>query len=158
MLSAGVMPSSDLLSKAGLTGIQAAAIIASANSAKASKSSSSGGKKKSGTSSGKQDYSGLFRAARESGYPKSFIANNSKKYGFTSSSGLYDEYNDWLDNQDTGKDVTSLNYDEDSGIFTWNGKNYNSASGLSSALSQAGLTEQEAETIKRKLKMFGFNA
>lgn len=159
MLSAGVMPSSDLLSKAGLTGIQAAAIIASANSAKASKSSgSSGGKKKSGTSSGKQDYSGLFRAARESGYPKSFIANNSKKYGFTSSSGLYDEYNDWLDNQGTGKDVTSLNYDEDSGIFTWNGKNYNSASGLSSALSQAGLTEQEAETIKRKLKMFGFNA
>lgn len=159
MLSAGVMPSSDLLSKAGLTGIQAAAIIASANSAKASKSSgSSGGKKKSGTSSGSQDYSGLFRAARESGYPKSFIANNSKKYGFTSSSGLYDEYNDWLDNQGTGKDVTSLNYDEDSGIFTWNGKNYNSASGLSSALSQAGLTEQEAETIKRKLKMFGFNA
>lgn len=162
MLSAGVMPSSDLLSKAGLTGIQAAAIIASANSAKASKSSgSSGGSRsgsKSGTSSGKQDYSGLFRAARESGYPKSFIANNSKKYGFTSSSGLYDEYNDWLENQSTGKDVTSLNYDEDSGIFTWNGKNYNSASGLSSALSQAGLTEQEAETIKRKLKMFGFNA
>ena len=86
------------------------------------------------------------------------LCTDSKKYGFTSSSGLYDEYNDWLDNQGTGKDVTSQNYDEDSGIFTWNGKNYNSASGLSSALSQAGLTEQEAETIKRKLKMFGFNA
>ncbi len=158
MLSAGVMPSSDLLSKAGLTGIQAAAIIASANSAKASKSSSSGGKKKSGTSSGKQDYSGLFRAARESGYPKSFIANNSKKYGFTSSSGLYDEYNDWLENQSTGKDVTSLNYDEDSGIFTWNGKNYNSVSKLSDAMSKAGLTENEGEILKRKLSMFGFDA
>lgn len=159
MLSAGVMPSSDLLSKAGLTGIQAAAIIASANSAKASKSSgSSGGKKKSGTSSGSQDYSGLFRAARESGYPKSFIANNSKKYGFTSSSGLYDEYSDWLDNQGTGKDVTSLNYDEDSGIFTWDGKNYNSVSKLSDAMSKAGLTENEGEILKRKLNMFGFDA
>lgn len=126
--------------------------------AAAKKARSSSGSKSGSKSSGSQDYSGLFRAARESGYPKSFIANNSKKYGFTSSSGLYDEYNDWLDNQGTGKDVTSLNYDEDSGIFTWNGKNYNSASGLSSALSQAGLTEQEAETIKRKLKMFGFNA
>lgn len=109
MLSAGVMPSSDLLSKAGLTGIQAAAIIASANSAKASKSSgSSGGKKKSGTSSGKQDYSGLFRAARESGYPKSFIANNYKKYGFTSSSGLYDEYQDWGSGSSGGSDDYSL--------------------------------------------------
>ena len=126
--------------------------------AAAKKARSSSGSKSGSKSSGSQDYSGLFRAARESGYPKSFIDNNSKKYGFTSSSGLYDEYNDWLDNQGTGKDVTSLNYDEDSGIFTWNGKNYNSASGLSSALSQAGLTEQEAETIKRKLKMFGFNA
>ena len=136
---------------------QAATARSGGSSGGSSRSSSRSGSFKS-TSSGKQDYSGLFRAARESGYPKSFIANNSKKYGFTSSSGLYDEYNDWLDNQGTGKDVTSLNYDEDSGIFTWNGKNYNSASGLSSALSQAGLTEQEAETIKRKLKMFGFNA
>ena len=136
---------------------QAATARSGGSSSGSSRSSSRSGSFKS-TSSGKQDYSGLFRAARESGYPKSFIANNSKKYGFTSSSGLYEEYNDWLDNQGTGKDVTSLNYDEDSGIFTWNGKNYNSASGLSSALSQAGLTEQEAETIKRKLKMFGFNA
>lgn len=95
MLSAGVMPSSDILSKAGLTGIQAAAIIASANSAKASKSSSSGGKKKSGTSSGKQDYEGLFAAAWKSKYPKSFIANNHKKYGFDSQTGLYDAYQEW---------------------------------------------------------------
>lgn len=96
MLSAGVMPSSDLLSKAGLTGIQAAAIIASANSAKASKSSgSSGGKKKSASSSGKQDYDSLFAAAWKSKYPKSYIANNYKKYGFDSQTGLYDAYQEW---------------------------------------------------------------
>lgn len=96
LLSAGVMPSSDILSKAGLTGIQAAAIIASANSAKASKSSgSSGGKKKSSTSSGKQDYDSLFAAAWKSKYPKSYIANNYKKYGFDSQTGLYDAYQEW---------------------------------------------------------------
>lgn len=43
------------------------------------------------------DYDDLFAAARDSGYPKSFIANNYKKYGFTSSTGLYDEYGDWDD-------------------------------------------------------------
>lgn len=95
MLSAGVMPSSDLLSKAGLTGIQAAAIIASANSAKASKSSGSSGGKKSTSSSGKQDYDSLFAAAWKSKYPKSYIANNYKKYGFDSQTGLYDAYQEW---------------------------------------------------------------
>lgn len=126
--------------------------------AAAKKASGSSGSKSGSKSSGSQNYSGLFRAARESGYPKSFIANNAKKYGFSSSSGLYDEYSDWLDNQSTGKDVTSLNYDEDSGIFTWDGKNYNSASKLSDAMSKAGLTENEGEILKRKLRMFGFDA
>lgn len=53
-------------------------------------------RKASGGSDGddkEQDYEGLFRAAYNSGdNAKSFIANNYKKYGFTSSSGLYDEY------------------------------------------------------------------
>ena len=38
------------------------------------------------------DYDGLFKAARDSGNPQSFIANNYKKYGFTSQTGLYNEY------------------------------------------------------------------
>lgn len=42
-----------------------------------------------------QGYDALFSEAQKSGYPKSFIANNYKKYGFTSSTGLYDEYVDW---------------------------------------------------------------
>ena len=41
------------------------------------------------------DYDGLFEAARNSGYPKSFIANNYKDYGFKSSTGLYEEYEGW---------------------------------------------------------------
>ena len=48
-----------------------------------------------------QDYDGLMTAARSAPDAKSFIANNYKKYGFTSSTGLYDYYNKtWLpDNQ-----------------------------------------------------------
>jgi len=51
-------------------------------------------KGKGGTSktSGEPDYDGLFAAARASGHPQSFIANNYKKYGFSSSTGLYGEY------------------------------------------------------------------
>jgi len=42
-----------------------------------------------------QDYEGLFQAALASGHAKSFISNNYKKYGFTSSSGLFNDYQDW---------------------------------------------------------------
>lgn len=52
------------------------------------------------TGGGEADYEGLFAAAQASGYPKSFIANNYKKYGFTSSSNLYDDYEGWLEEQD----------------------------------------------------------
>lgn len=48
------------------------------------------------------DYEGLFEAAYQSGYPKSYIANNYKKFGFTSSSGAYDGYEDWLDKRQNG--------------------------------------------------------
>lgn len=88
MLSAGVMPSSDLLSKAGLTGIQAAAIIASANSAKASKSAgSSGGKKKSGTSSGKQDYSGCSGRPGNPGIPRASSPTTAKNTALPAAPG-----------------------------------------------------------------------
>ena len=45
------------------------------------------------------DWDGLFAAAKQSGHPQSFIANNYKNYGFTSSSGLWNDYQDWLKSQ-----------------------------------------------------------
>lgn len=86
---------------------QAAAARSGGSSSGSSRSSSRSGSFKS-TSSGAQDYSGLFEAAQQSGYPKSFIANNYKKYGFTSSSGLYDEYQDWGSGSSGGSDDYSL--------------------------------------------------
>lgn len=54
------------------------------------------------TGGGKADYDGLFAAAQASGYPKSFISNNYKKYGFSSSSSLYDDYESWLEGKGGG--------------------------------------------------------
>lgn len=73
-------------------------------------SRSSGGSGNSGggsskSSSGSQNYDALFQAAMDSGYPKSFIANRYKDYGFTSSSGLYDDYESWSENQYDGPPV-----------------------------------------------------
>lgn len=51
---------------------------------------------KTGESGG--DYDALFAAARESGYPESFISNNYKRYGFTSLSGLEENYYTWSAN------------------------------------------------------------
>ena len=60
------------------------------------------------TGGGEADYDGLFAAAQASGYPKSFISNNYKKYGFSSSSSLYDDYESWLEGQGGGSDGGSL--------------------------------------------------
>ena len=57
------------------------------------------------------DYEGLFRASQASGNPKSWLAQkgNYTKYGFTSSSGLYADYQEWeangggLDESNLGK-------------------------------------------------------
>lgn len=122
MLASGVMPGDEALKAAGISPSEAAAYIAS-NAKAASRSgkgsggsgSGGGGNGGSGGTGGEQDYDGLFRAAMESGHPKSFIANNYKKYGFTSSSGLYDDYGDWeLENpaeETGGDDVAGRTFD-----------------------------------------------
>ena len=60
------------------------------------------------TGGGEADYDGLFAAAQASGYPKSFISNNYKKYGFSSSSSLYDDYESWLEGQNGENDGGGL--------------------------------------------------
>lgn len=93
LLQAGIMPGSDVLTQAGLTASQAAGILA--NRTKSSSGGSGGRRVSSSGGGGGQDYAGLYKAAQESGYPKSFISNNYKKYGFTSATGLYDGYQSW---------------------------------------------------------------
>ena len=52
---------------------------------------------------------------------------------------------------------TSLNWDQDEGIFTWNGKQYNSVTSLAAAIDSAGLSDEEKRTVERKFKLFGFD-
>lgn len=82
---------------------QAAAAASAASSGGGySGGSGSGGSVNTGT---EQDYSGLFAAAYASGNPKSFLANNYKQFGFTSSTGLYDDYQNWLDSRSESRSV-----------------------------------------------------
>lgn len=99
ILSAGGSPSTDLVGASGYTNEYVQALQAAYQRQLAARSGSGGSSSgsRSGSSGGgdSADYDGLFAAALESGHPKSFIANNYKKYGFTSQTGLSDEYEEW---------------------------------------------------------------
>lgn len=179
ILAAGGMPTEDMVAGSGYdqTYIQALrdAYLREQGTLAARKVSKSSGRPSGG---GAQDYDGLFAAAKQSGHAKSYIANNYKKFGFTSSSGLYDDFKGWDEGQGEteqpgggkdwrpvdamwnrgsgGKDRSSLDYRPDEGIFTWNGKRYSSLKELENALNKANLSAGEEETLKRKLDMFGF--
>ncbi len=81
---------------------QAAAQAASKSSGGSSRRASGSGT--GGSTGGTMDYEGLFAAAQASGNPKSWLAQkaNYQKYGFTSSSGLYSDYENWLEGQNGG--------------------------------------------------------
>ena len=99
ILSAGGSPSADLVGASGYTNEYVQALQAAYQRQLAARSGSGGSSSgsRSGSTGGgdSADYDGLFAAALESGHPKSFIANNYKKYGFTSQTGLSDEYEEW---------------------------------------------------------------
>lgn len=122
-------------------------------------SRSSGGNRSSNNgNSGSQDYDGLFQAAMESGHPKSFISNNYKRYGFTSSTGLYDDYESWSDEAESGDSgTTSLDWDQDEGIFTWNGQRYIDLNDLAEDISNANLSDAQLRRIQERLSLFGFD-
>lgn len=56
-----------------------------------------------------------------------------------------------------GGDRSSLGYQPDEGVFTWNGKNYASAERLLNDIGAANLSSGELETLKKKFKAYGFN-
>ena len=114
MLQVGVSPSAGLIGKSGYESEYVKALEnyykQQAAQAAAKTSGRSGGttRRSGGTSGGNTtdgnesglDYQGLFEAAKKSGNPKSWLAQkaNYQKFGFTSSSGLYSDYETWLEN------------------------------------------------------------
>lgn len=90
--------------------LQQAAQQAARSSSGSSGSRRSSGSSSGGTAGGSLDYEGLFAAAQASGNPKSWLSQkaNYQKYGFTSSSGLYSDYENWLEGQNGGDDGGGL--------------------------------------------------
>jgi hypothetical protein len=127
---------------------------------------SSGSRRTSGratgsVSSGGLDYEGLFAAAKASGNPKSWLAQkaNYQKYGFTSSSGLYSDYESWLEGQGGG-----------SGNAGYNSSYFNAAmSSLRTMLDQGKLdyavggidsfwnklSDEQKQSVNRMLDQYG---
>ena len=130
-------------------------------SARSGGGSSRGGSSRGGSSSASEDvYAGMYKAGiRSEGDAYAWLL--SAGYNTTQAGKLAGYYADWMKNQggkgsgSGGK--TSLDWDQDEGIFTWNGRSYSSVEQLLNEISQAGLTDSELATLKRKFKLFGFD-
>lgn len=130
-------------------------------SARSGGGSSRGGSSRGGSSSASEDvYAGMYKAGiRSEGDAYAWLL--SAGYNTTQAGKLAGYYSDWMKNQggkgsgSGGK--TSLDWDQDEGIFTWNGRSYSSVEQLLNEISQAGLTDSELATLKRKFKLFGFD-
>ena len=127
---------------------------------KAQASVRSGGSKRGGSSASEDVYAGMYKAGiRSEGDAYAWLL--SAGYNTTQAGKLAGYYADWMKNQggkgsgSGGK--TSLDWDQDEGIFTWNGRSYSSVEQLLNEISQAGLTDSELATLKRKFKLFGFD-
>ncbi|WP_446807160.1 hypothetical protein [Dysosmobacter sp.] len=127
---------------------------------KAQASARSGGSKRGGSSASEDVYAGMYKAGiRSEGDAYAWLL--SAGYNTTQAGKLAGYYADWMKNQggkgsgSGGK--TSLDWDQDEGIFTWNGRSYSSVEQLLNEISQAGLTDSELATLKRKFKLFGFD-
>ena len=146
ILAAGGSPSANLVSESGYSSEYVKALedaYRKQEAEKAAKKSNSGGGTMSLTTAKAMAKEGQFtdtvlNTLRKAGFTDDYIA---QVYGYTGFG--------------TGRD--KLGYDEDEGIFTWNGRRYNSPEALAEDLDRANLTDAEKATISRRLKASGFN-
>ena len=143
----------------GYTDQEIAGLKSAYNKAQASTRSS-----KSGGTSGKGDvYSQMYNAGVRS-YDDAYAWLRAAGYGTTDANryanGLVNKIKsgDFESSGNAGSGgKTSLDWDQDEGIFTWNGKQYNSVASLAAAIDSAGLSDEEKRTVERKFKLFGFD-
>lgn len=147
ILAAGGSPSANLVSESGYSSEYVKALedaYRKKEAEKAAKKSSSGGGGTMSLTTAKamakegQFTDAVLNTLRKAGFTDDYIA---QVYGYTGFG--------------TGRD--KLGYDEDEGIFTWNGRRYNSPEALAEDLDRANLTDAEKATISRRLKASGFN-
>lgn len=147
ILAAGGSPSANLVSESGYSSEYVKALEDAYRKQEAEKaakkSGSGGGGTMSLTTAKEMAKEGQFtdtvlNTLRKAGFTDDYIA---QVYGYTGFG--------------SGRD--KLGYDEDEGIFTWNGRRYNSPEALAEDLDRANLTDAEKATISRRLKASGFN-
>lgn len=147
ILAAGGSPSANLVSESGYSSEYVKALedaYRKQGAEKAAKKSGSGGGGTMSLTTAKamakegQFTDAVLNTLRKAGFTDDYIA---QVYGYTGFG--------------TGRD--KLGYDEDEGIFTWNGRRYNSPEALAEDLDRANLTDAEKATISRRLKASGFN-
>lgn len=147
ILAAGGSPSANLVSESGYSSEYVKALEDAYRKQEAEKAA-----KKSGSGGGGTMSLTTAKAMAKEGQFTDTVLNTLRKAGFT------DDYIAQVYGYTgfgTGRD--KLGYDEDEGIFTWNGRRYNSPEALEEDLDRANLTDAEKATISRRLKASGFN-
>lgn len=147
ILAAGGLPSANLVSESGYSSEYVKALEDAYRKQEAEKAA-----KKSGSGGGGTMSLTTAKAMAKEGQFTDTVLNTLRKAGFT------DDYIAQVYGYTgfgTGRD--KLGYDEDEGIFTWNGRRYNSPEALAEDLDRANLTDAEKATISRRLKASGFN-
>lgn len=147
ILAAGGSPSANLVSESGYSSEYVKALEDAYRKQGAEKAA-----KKSGSGGGGTMSLTTAKAMAKEGQFTDTVLNTLRKAGFT------DDYIAQVYGYTgfgTGRD--KLGYDEDEGIFTWNGRRYNSPEALAEDLDRANLTDAEKATISRRLKASGFN-
>ena len=147
ILAAGGSPPANLVSESGYSSEYVKALEDAYRKQEAEKAA-----KKSGSGGGGTMSLTTAKAMAKEGQFTDTVLNTLRKAGFT------DDYIAQVYGYTgfgTGRD--KLGYDEDEGIFTWNGRRYNSPEALAEDLDRANLTDAEKATISRRLKASGFN-
>lgn len=147
ILAAGGSPSANLVSESGYSSEYVKALEDAYRKQEAEKAA-----KKSGSGGGSTMSLTTAKAMAKEGQFTDAVLNTLRKAGFT------DDYIAQVYGYTgfgTGRD--KLGYDEDEGIFTWNGRRYNSPEALAEDLDRANLTDAEKATISRRLEASGFN-
>lgn len=147
ILAAGGSPSANLVSESGYSSEYVKALEDAYRKQEAEKAA-----KKSGSGGGGTMSLTTAKAMAKEGQFTDTVLNTLRKAGFT------DDYIAQVYGYTgfgTGRD--KLGYDEDEGIFTWNGRRYNSPEALAEDLNRANLTDAEKATISRRLEASGFN-
>lgn len=123
-------------------------------------SGSSSGGSSSGSGGG---YDALFQAAMQSGYPESYINNNYKNFGFSSKTGLYDDYLSWYEKNSSsasGQGMTQDQFDEvlrQIDFYFGNSMDETAMKIIQNNWDKISANPSMANQVKKKAEYFGYS-